>query len=586
MNIIDDFLSEIIELISDRYEYIKDNVIRPYLTIYLPSDHAKARWQYFLRRFRETGSSIDSYFEDGCLKIVFPQLTEENNETLTNFLNTFIRILKKKYHTVAPKVSRFVMIVKTTHRCNLNCKHCYDAENRALIKDDLSFEYIDKCLQLLSEYTERITWIWHGGEPTMVGTQFFYEVYEKVFSKYPMLEIKSSLMSNGYKINHEWVKMFKDLNIEVGISYDGMAQSDHRLESCGSEYALPEQYLMPNDELDIKRVNLEHTLKYMKDAGLRPGIITVISNANYDKQIYLYEMYKKMGINFSFNLIYPVGNAVKNKHLELDIDKYMEHFTQYFTHWFYDINGVKERSCFEALKLVTGGGGETCINSDCRKNFVGLNPLGIISPCDRKLPPEYDCGSIMNYNSFDEVFNSVPYRRYYEEAQIRFETKCSNCGLFETCKGGCNSNAINIKGSGVFQEDFYCKLTRYRFMFVYHFLRDFDISADRINPHVREFLLNSRFYSVSEIKQHIDLDRIEVQYGIKFEYNQDDILNCTEFQVFKGINWINTCSKCKTVPVDFVKSYSQTNIERNRVSRAETLKSLLRSVAQNACGIK
>jgi len=68
-----------------------------------------------------------------------------------------------------------IVITKVISACNLACRYC-DADiysNRRVSLDTVS-QIIKKAL----DYADRVEFIWHGGEPLLMGIQF----YEKVVS--------------------------------------------------------------------------------------------------------------------------------------------------------------------------------------------------------------------------------------------------------------------------------------------------------------------------------------------------------------------------------------------------------------------
>jgi len=195
--------------------------------VILTDEHDK--WSYFARRVNEKDNCINvKCTNDNQIEIVFDKKDESAYQQ-------FYNALLKKYYLVSPKLKYFSLLIKPTHRCNLDCKYCYDKPYREKIKTDMSFTTLDRILKLLSEYTERVQLIWHGGEPTMVGIQWYIKAYEEVISKYPMLHIDSYIMSNGVNYNEKWFNIFKQYKISPGMSYNAMYQEKLRVSNQDHE---------------------------------------------------------------------------------------------------------------------------------------------------------------------------------------------------------------------------------------------------------------------------------------------------------------------------------------------------------------
>ncbi|WP_431467565.1 radical SAM protein [Thermoanaerobacter mathranii] len=542
-------------------QYIDNPALIKEIAIKTP---ALEKWEYFARRVNEGQEKIIEIqrVENG-VRITF---LRQGYHEYKRFYNALLR----KFYLVNPKVRHFSVLVKPTHRCNLDCKYCYDKPFRERIKVDMSFETLDRLLKLLSEYTEHVQFIWHGGEPTMVGIQWYIKAYEEIFPKYPMLDFDFHIMSNGVNLNEKWFNLFKQYKINPGMSYNAMYQEKLRVTSQSREKN-------PRDVELAKK--LEEVLELSEKIGPKLGVIDVITSENYKDMIKIYEFYKQKGITVSMNMVFHTAQTEKHG-LELTPEEYEKEYIKYFKYWLYDENGVYERSAVEMLAAVIGATGElTCKNSDCRYKWIGVSPLGEIYPCDRYYPDKYKMGSIFEIESIDEAFQSEGYKTLVREVEERFKTKCTKCGYWFACKGGCNASAIESTRTAAGTEENYCKFFRRAFNDVYDILRDVDVLYDKINPAAKKIMLQNGFYSVKEIYQIID----ELKLNIKLEYNKDDLLNCSEYQVFRGINYMKDSTPVYYRHVDVVFGPDEGEIlEINEQKRKEDLIKYLVEVAKYA----
>lgn len=529
------------------------------ITIEINSEHLK-KWQYFVAQANSCGKIVDSYYDgESKLRFVF---TGSNEPYLSSILQEnaefIFEKLQKKYYTVSPEREFFSVLVKPTHRCNLDCKYCYDKPFRETITEDMSMETLESLVKLLSEYASRVQLIWHGGEPTMVGVEWFEAAYQQVFSKYPMLNFNFSLMSNGINLNPEWFELFKKYKISAGASYNAYFQDRLRTDK--------------ND----RTANLDKIFKYSREIDAPLGVIDVITSLNYKNQIEIYEFYKKNKIGISLNHIFHTEETEKNN-LELSAKDYSEEFLKYFKHWLFDEEGILERSAAEALGFVIGLTDAACAHQDCRYNWLGLNPRGEIYPCDRYFSEKYKAGYISEFNSIAEIFKSPSYQTYCNEAQKRFDTKCEECGHWFACKGGCNGSAFESTGSVEGVEEFSCELFRLNFKGVYDILRNVSIFDKKLNPCAKKIMIENAFYSVKEIKSYIKKSGAD----ILLEYNKNDLLKCSEYEVFRGINYIKD-GKINNMHVDFVYSDKKGDIKLNKNNREKDFYTFLKGVAFDA----
>jgi uncharacterized protein len=490
------------------------------------------KWNYFAKRINKR-NRISVLMYDNVIEFVFKDMH------VLSYCD-FIEGIERKFYTVNPKVNHFSILVKPTHRCNLDCKYCYDKPFREKIKVDMTMETLDKILKLLSEYCRKVTFIWHGGEPTMVGVDWFRKAYTEVFPKYPMLDFDFSIMSNGINYNDEWFDLFKQYKIQPGMSYNALHQNDLRVIS--QRYSDYDKAVKINKELENKLKN--HKI----------GVIDVITQLNYKDQIKIYEYYKSINIQACMNEVFHTENTEKNN-LEFKPEDYVEEFLKYFKHWLYDKDGIYERSAVEALSAVIGASKNmTCKNSDCRYKWLGIGPDGSIYHCDRYVPDKYRYGYITDVNSIEDIFKLPSCQAFYQEVQKRFDDICSKCGYFPACKGGCHGSVISSKGRADTVEKTYCEIFKLKFDGAYKILRDVDILNDSLNPAAKDIIIKKGFYSIKDIKDFIKKYKI----NISFKYDENNLLKCSEYELFRGINPFMEEENSKYKHVDVMPSNPET----------------------------
>ncbi len=111
--------------------------------------------------------------------------------------------------------------------CNLNCQYCFFLTKEKLypgsrfrMADDLLELYIRQLIE--SQQVPEVNVAWQGGEPTLMGLDFFRRSIELV-ERYrkPGQRILHSIQTNGTLLDDEWAAFFKQHNFLVGLSVDG-----------------------------------------------------------------------------------------------------------------------------------------------------------------------------------------------------------------------------------------------------------------------------------------------------------------------------------------------------------------------------
>ncbi len=120
-----------------------------------------------------------------------------------------------------------VMVKPTGPVCNLNCTYCYYLEKKNIYPGKHDFRLEEALLEdFIRQYIEgqevpAVTFTWQGGEPTLLGINYFKKVIELQKKYAGGKSIENAFQTNGTMLNDDWCKFFADNNILVGISIDG-----------------------------------------------------------------------------------------------------------------------------------------------------------------------------------------------------------------------------------------------------------------------------------------------------------------------------------------------------------------------------
>jgi uncharacterized protein len=477
----------------------------------------KSKWDYFACRICTEESGIKSLqsrenIREGFVRYIF--------RIPFRSINVFLDGINRRYHTVAPKVDAFSVLIKPTHKCNMNCVYCYELPYRKRYKDIvMDMETLDKIFSMLSQYAKKVQVIWHGGEPTEAGKKWYIRAYNQVISKYPMIDLETHLMTNGINLmkDEEWLDLFGYYNIQFGISYNAFYQKILR----------PSQHLYDLEELKEKAMK----------KGKKFGVIDVISNENYKHLKDIYEYYKKIKISPCFNQIFYTEAAAASGQLP-DIEDFTRAYIDYIFYWIKDKQGIYERAAAEVLEMVLNGQGITCRHGKCHYGWLCFCANGDIYPCDHYYPDEYKIGHISQYNSIEEIFHGSAYNNFVKEIEERFRKYCSKCYAFNGCHGGCHGSIALSAGKISEVDRNYCYFTREVYKAVYNEVRNiiFYKEEDQLNPHVYEIMKKSGYYSIKEIKELLGSD-------LHLHHNLDDLNESDEFKLFMQMNHPNKRTK-------------------------------------------
>ena len=126
-----------------------------------------------------------------------------------------------------------VMAKPTGAICNLDCKYCFFLSKDTLypgspfrMTDDVLEAYVKQIIE--SQRGPQFTIAWQGGEPTLMGLDFFRRAMMFVHKyKRPGTTLEHTVQTNGVLMDEEWCKFLRENNFLVGLSVDGQIGRAH-----------------------------------------------------------------------------------------------------------------------------------------------------------------------------------------------------------------------------------------------------------------------------------------------------------------------------------------------------------------------
>ena len=117
------------------------------------------------------------------------------------------------------------MIKPASFACNLHCKYCFYLEKEKYFgsKHFMSVDVLEKMIStFMALDLPNYSFGWQGGEPTLMGLNFFKKSVE-LQKRYGRdgTRVSNGLQTNAILLDDEWCKHLSEYNFLVGISIDG-----------------------------------------------------------------------------------------------------------------------------------------------------------------------------------------------------------------------------------------------------------------------------------------------------------------------------------------------------------------------------
>jgi uncharacterized protein len=336
--------------------------------------------------------------------------------------------------------------------CNLKCDYCFYLEKENLFPAKENFRMSDEVLQryiqsyVLSQPTPEVEFVWHGGEPTLLGIEFFRKAvqYQEPYRK--LKTIRNSLQTNGTLLTDEWCEFFKQNGFFVGLSLDGSREihDRYRMNRGGQ----------PTFDAVMKGLRLlhKHEVEY--------NILACVAKETAYRPLDVYRFFKEQGIEFiQFTPVIermPDKKAQDHKlwlampaaldHAEpntqvtpwtVDPEAYGDFLIAVYEEWVRKDVGNTFVMNFEwALNAWIGNPSPVCIFARQCGRAVAVEHNGDVYACDHYVYPEYRLGNLLAGELGQMVDQSVA-SGFGPHKEKTLPQWCRECEVLKACWGGC-----------------------------------------------------------------------------------------------------------------------------------------------------
>jgi uncharacterized protein len=342
--------------------------------------------------------------------------------------------------------------------CNLDCKYCFFLSKEMLYPGD-RFRMSDELLQayirqlLEAQPLGEVNVAWQGGEPTLMGIEFFQRAIGYVEQyRQPGQSILHTIQTNGTLLDDDWCAFFKQHRFLVGLSVDGPKpmHDAYRVDKHGAgsfDQVMRGFEVLRRHEVDV-------------------NILCTIHAANADHPLEVYRFFRddlQAGylqfipiVERTTEALIPIANLGWGKRPGGDRPLYTQHGAQVtdrsvraeqfgrfliaiFDEWVRrDVGKVFVQSFDVALGSWLGQH-NLCIFSPTCGNALALEHNGDLYSCDHYVEPDYLLGNIRD-TPMGELVASPKQRAFGQHKLDSLPKYCRECEVLFACYGECPRN--------------------------------------------------------------------------------------------------------------------------------------------------
>lgn len=343
------------------------------------------------------------------------------------------------------------MAKPTGSACNLSCRYCFFLEKERLypgvrtrMDEEVLRAYISQYIE--AQQVPEVTIAWQGGEPTLMGLDFFRRSVEIADECAPRgTSVSYTMQTNGTLLDEEWCDFLRDSRFLVGLSLDGPREMHdaYRRDRQGR----------PTFDKVVKAACL------LQERGVDVNILCAVNTANAGHPLEVYRFFRdEMGIewiqflpiveriNEDGTTLLQQGDTVTDRSVRPD--RWGAFLQGVFEEWLRcDVGRVHVNFFEAAFASWVGAPAMLCIFDGTCGNAMALEYNGDLYSCDHFVEPDYLLGNIMQ-EPLARLAASDRQRSFGEAKRDALPGFCRDCDVLFACRGECPKNRFRSTPEG------------------------------------------------------------------------------------------------------------------------------------------
>jgi uncharacterized protein len=315
-------------------------------------------------------------------------------------------------------------------RCNLACEYCYylgkadqlPAPAGPRMADDLLELYIRQRLEASPGPVTLFEW--HGGEPTLLGLEFFRRAVElQRLYRPPGRVVRNGLQTNGTLLDDAWGRFLAAEGFQVGLSLDGPGP-------------VHDAYRRSRDGRPSSGV-AERGFRLLRRHGVHVDVLCVISAANVADPLATYGHFRELGVTHLqfLPLVQRRGDGVSPATPAPEaVGRFL---CAVFDQWIrQDLGRVVVQTFDEAFRAASGLPHALCVFRETCGDVVVLEQDGSVYACDHFVDAEHRLGAL-GQRTLAELAADPRLARFGQAKREALPARCRACDVLAFCNGGC-----------------------------------------------------------------------------------------------------------------------------------------------------
>lgn len=257
----------------------------------------------------------------------------------------------------------------------------------------------------------------------------FYEkaiAYQKQYNK-NRIQVQNAIQTNGLLINEDWCRFFKENNFLVGVSLDGIRETNDAYRHMAKDNA-------PTFD------RICHSIGLLEKFEVEFNILTVVNRAVAENVEEIYSFYRRKKWNYQQYIacMDPLYETRGQSGFSLHPEAYGQFLIKLFRLWYKDWKKGRQpyiRQFENYIGILMGHQPESCEQRGVCSYQNIVEADGSVYPCDFYVMDGYCLGNLRT-DSFRVIEQRRKESRFVGDSMNHTE-KCRTCPYFALCRGGC-----------------------------------------------------------------------------------------------------------------------------------------------------
>lgn len=347
-----------------------------------------------------------------------------------------------------------IMLKPAGSLCNMGCTYCYYLDKVQLYggrEPRMSLPVLEQVTRAYIEANDvsQVQFVWHGGEPLVMGLPFFTKAMEYQKRYAGGKKILNSIQTNGLLVNQEWARFFRKNDFLVGLSLDGPRDihDRYRLDRGGQPSfdrvmdalkCLTDHQVSLNTLSAVSRASEGHgreVYAFLKEAGV-----------HYMQFLPVVEFVRAQGKKARPEIVEPKAPGATPSSWSVSAEAFGDFMCDVFDQWISRDVGQYYVQLFDStLAAWCGRRDGVCVfGKSCFGNAV-IEHNGDLFACDHFVYPSYKIGNVLE-TPIRELMETPQVKQFAYRKCAGLPLRCRRCPYLPACNGECPQHRDAVTG--------------------------------------------------------------------------------------------------------------------------------------------